>query len=683
MSDSIRREIDNLRDLIRYHERKYYVDAAPEVTDFEFDALMKRLEKIEKEHPEFADHDSPTQRVGGEPVTGFAVVEHRVPMLSIENTYSPEELREFDKRVRRGLERAGTGQQNLFDTDRKEVEYVVELKVDGVAVSLWYENGSMVQGATRGDGSHGDDISANIRTVRQVPLRLATEEGDTPAVLEVRGEVYLPKKVFVAINEDRAERGDALFANPRNAAAGSLKLLDSRETAKRKLAMVAYQIGYAEGVEIETHSEALDFLTSNGFAVNPVHEMYSSIDEVIELCDRVQDSRHEYPFEIDGMVVKVNSFARQTTLGATAKSPRWAISYKFPPDQAETTMTSIEIQVSRAGVLTPVAHFEPVQLAGTTVQRATLHNAEEIERKDVRVGDKVIVEKAGEIIPQVVRSIREERAGTEKPFVMPEKCPSCRGPVSKDVDTVFYRCLNPACPAQAKARLRHFAARNAMDIEGMGPAVIDQLIDIGLVHDAADLYRLRREDLLQFGKSVGKFAENLIAAITASKDRDLQRLIHGLGIRHVGVTAARNLARNLGSIDALKKATPDELAEIDDVGPIMAETIAQYFADERNAALLDRLRETGVNMQDTAPPEAVRGGPFTGKTVVLTGTMEKYTRTEAQAIIEKLGGKCTSSVSRKTDYVIAGANPGSKLAKAETLDVTVLNEPDFLGMIDV
>jgi DNA ligase (NAD+) len=374
--------------------------------------------------------------------------------------------------------------------------------------------------------------------------------------------------------------------------------------------------------------------------------------------------------------------AQQTELGATAKSPRWAISYKFPPDQAETTLTSIEIQVSRAGVLTPVAHFEPVQLAGTTVQRATLHNAEEIERKDVRIGDKVVVEKAGEIIPQVVRSIPEERRGNEKPFVMPQKCPSCDGPVSKDGDTVFYRCVNPACPAQAKARLRHFAARNAMDIEGMGPAAIDQLVDRGLVHDVADLYELRQEDLLQFGKSVDKFAENLISAIAATKDRELRRLIHGLGIRHVGVTAARNLTRSFGSVDAMAQASTDELAEIEDVGPIMAETIVQYFAEERNAQLLDRLRDAGLNMEETAAPDVVQKGPFTGKTVVLTGTMEKYTRTEAQAIIEKLGGKCTSSVSRKTDFVVAGANPGSKLTKAETLEIQILTEPEFLAMIE-
>ncbi|MCD6288303.1 MAG: NAD-dependent DNA ligase LigA, partial [Candidatus Hydrogenedentes bacterium] len=638
-----------------------------------------RLDEIERDHPELADPDSPTRRVGGEPATGFAVVEHRVPMLSIDNTYSPEELREFDLRVRRALDSSDPGQQTLFATDSQAVEYVAELKVDGLAVSLWYENGSLVQGATRGDGSRGDDVTANIRTIRQIPLRLVGDH--VPPVLEVRGEIYLPKKVFTAINQDRAKRGEPLFANPRNAAAGSLKLLDSRETARRRLGMVAYQIGYVEGADIATHIDALDMMSGFGFAVNPVHELCRSIEEVLECCHRVQETRHEYPFEIDGMVVKVNKIAQQTALGATAKSPRWAIAYKFPPDQAETILETIEIQVSRAGVLTPVARFAPVHLAGTTVHRATLHNADEIERKDIRIGDKIIVEKAGEIIPQVVRAIAEKRTGTETPFVMPHICPVCAGPVDRDVDTVFYRCQNPACPAQLKARIRHFAARNAMDIEGMGPAIIDQLVDLRLVHDVADIYQLGHDDLLQLDKIADKSAANLLDAINASKNRELWRLVHGLGIRHVGVTAARTLARRFGSLDNLANSSAAELAEVNDIGPVMAETITRFFADARNRDLIERLRHAGLNFIETSEQESGGNKPLDGKTFVLTGTMEKYTRSEAQRIIENLGGKCSSSVSGKTDYVVAGANPGSKFAKAQNLGIHILSEPEFLDMI--
>ncbi len=673
MSDSVRQEAEKLREQIRHHERKYYVEHAPEITDYEFDMLVKRLEAIEREHPELVTPDSPTQRVGGEPLEEFAIVEHRVPMLSIDNTYSPEELREFDRRVRRGL--AATAES------ASEPSYVVELKIDGVAVSLWYEDGILVQGATRGDGTRGDDITANIRTVRQVPLRLTPRERPVPPVLEIRGEVYLPKAEFARINRHREEHGEPLFANPRNAAAGSLKLLDSRETAKRHLAMVAYQIGYFEGAEISTHHEALEMLADCGCAVNPVHEVHDSIDGVLECCQRVQESKHDFPFEIDGMVVKVDRFDQQRALGATAKSPRWAISYKFPPDQAETRLNEISVQVSRAGVLTPVAYFDPVQLAGTTVKRATLHNADEIARKDIREGDTIIVEKAGEIIPQVVRSIHEKRVGTEKRFKMPRKCPACGGPVSRDADTVFYRCLNPACPAQVKARLRHFASRNAMDIEGLGPAVIDQLVDRGFVKDVADLFDLRKEQLVELDKVADKSAFNLLASINAVKGRELWRLIHGLGIRHVGVTAARTLARRFGSLEALQNASTEALAEIEDIGPVMAEAITQFFADSRNQTLLKRLCDAGLNTkEEEAPSPAPAESPFEGKTVVLTGKLERFTRRDAQSIIERLGGKCTSSVSRKTDYVIAGTDPGSKLTRAQDLGITILTESEFLAM---
>jgi len=669
MSDSVRQQAEKLREQIRYHERKYYVENAPEITDFEFDTLMKRLEAIERDHPELVSPDSPTQRVGGEPVDKFAVVEHRVPMLSIDNTYSPAELREFDRRVHRGL------------ADGAEPVYVAELKIDGVAVSLWYENGVLVQGATRGDGTRGDDITANIRTVRQVPLRLTPQRYPVPPVLEVRGEVYLPKAEFARINRRREQNGEPLFANPRNAAAGSLKLLDSRETANRRLAMVAYQAGQIEGEDIHAHHTALEYLRDCGFAINPVHEVHASIEGALECCRRIEETRHAFPFQIDGMVIKVDSFAQQRRLGATAKSPRWAISYKFPPEQAETRLRKIAIQVSRAGVLTPVAYFDPVQLAGTTVQRATLHNADEIARKDIREGDTVLVEKAGEIIPQVVRAIHEKRTGRQKRFHMPDTCPVCGGPVSRDSDTVFYRCHNPSCPAQIKARLRHFAGRNAMDIDGLGPAVIDQLVDRGFVNDVADLIELRKEQLLELEKVADKSASNLLASIEAAKRRDFSRLIHGLGIRHVGVTAARALAHRFRSLDTLQHVTKEELAEVEDVGPVMAETITQFFADPRNRELIERLRSAGVTTEEKeAPSPTPTEGPFAGKTVVLTGTLERFTRTEARQIIERLGGRCTSSVSRKTDYVIAGTDPGSKLTRAQNVGVTVLTESEFLAM---
>jgi len=680
MSDSIRQQAETLRNQIRYHERLYYVENTPEITDYEFDQLMHRLQAIERDHPELVAPDSPTQRVGGEPIDKFNVVEHRVPMLSIDNTYSPEELHEFDRRVRRALGGGGGQEETAFDSG--DLSYVVELKVDGVAVSLWYENGILMQGATRGDGTRGDDVTANIRTVRQVPLRLAPKNIPVPPVLEVRGEIYMPKSEFARINRQREEQGEPLFANPRNAAAGSLKLLDSRETAKRRLAMVAYQIGYVEGSSISTHSQSLEYLAECGCAVNPVHEVHSSIDGVLECCRRVQQNRHDFPFEIDGMVIKVDSLSQQRRLGATAKSPRWAISYKFPPDQAETRLISIGVQVSRAGVLTPVAHFEPVHLAGTTVKRATLHNADEIARKDIREGDTVIVEKAGEIIPQVVRSIGEKRTGDEIPFTMPDLCPSCNGPVSRDTDTVFYRCLNPSCPAQIKARLRHFAGRNAMDIEGLGPAVIDQLVEHGFVTDIADLFLLQKSQMVELDKIGDKSATNLVAAIDAARSRDLWRLVHGLGIRHVGVTAARSLARRFGSLDAIQNATQEDLAEVEDIGPVMAETITQFFGDSRNRRLIDRLRDAGVNTETQLEPSPTTPveGPFTGKTVVLTGKMKGFTRTEAKRIIEQLGGKCTSSVSSKTDYVVAGADPGSKLDRAQELGITILTEPEFIEL---
>lgn len=665
--ESVRKRVDELRGLIRYHEYKYYVENSPEISDFEFDKLMAELQDLEEKHPELVTLDSPTQRVGGEPIEGFEVVEHRIPMQSIDNTYSADELREFDARITR-----------LLPGER--VEYIVELKMDGVAVSLWYEDGVLTRGATRGDGRRGDDVTANLRTVREVPLKLKTADG-APPVLEARGEVYLPKAEFERINREKEKEGEPLFANPRNAAAGSLKLLDSRITATRRLGIFAYGIGYSEGVDLTTHERALDLLQSFSLPVNPHRKRCRTIDEVIELCPRFDKLRDDLPYEIDGMVVKVNSLDQQRRLGSTAKSPRWVAAYKFPAERTITRLKSIVVQVGKSGTLTPVANLEPVSLAGTVVKRATLHNADEIRRKDIRVGDTVVVEKAGEIIPQVVEVLFDRRTGDEKPFQMPRACPVCGSPVVKDPDGAFHRCHNMACPAQIKARVKHFGSRDAMDIEGMGPALIEQLVDKGLVSDFSDLYKLRDDEIAELEKMGAKSARNVVEAIQQSKMRELSRLIYGLGILHIGVNAARVLADRFDSLDALAESSVDELSELEGVGSIVARSIVGFFAARHNRDALRKLRDAGVNMRRLEMRRPAGEGPFAGKTVVLTGKLAQYTRDEASRLIESLGGKVSSSVSSKTDFVLAGEDAGSKLEQARDLGVPVLDEAEFEKMI--
>lgn len=655
-----RSECERLRKEIERHNRLYFVDAAPEISDQEFDALVKKLEALEAKYPELVTPDSPTQRVGGEPLAEFETVEHAAPMLSIDNTYSPDELRAFDERVRRGL--AGG-----------RPEYVVELKIDGVAISLRYEEGRFVRAATRGDGFQGDDVTANVKTIRAVPLRL---EGRPPALLEVRGEVYMRRKELERLNALREEAGEPPLANPRNTTAGTLKLLDPRQVAQRRLDLCVYEVAPLEGAELTTHWETLRRLRAYGLPTSP-HSMHcKNIDEVLKAVDRWEAKRHELDFEIDGLVVKVDSAQQRRTLGATSKSPRWVIAYKYPAQVARTRLKSITVQVGKTGTLTPVAEMEPVQLAGTTVKRATLHNFEELARKDVRVGDMVEIQKAGEIIPQVLRAIPELRPKGAKPFPVPTKCPECGGEVHKDPDGVYLRCLNSGCPAQLKERLRYFAARTAMDIEGLGPAVIEQLVEKRLVKDVSDLYRLDVETLANLERMGKKSAANLVEGLEASKDRSLSRVLNGLGIRHVGEHTAEVLAEHFESIDRLMNAPVEELREIHEIGDVVAASVHDFFHTDENRALIDRLRAQGVKMSEE---RAARRGPqpFAGKTFVVTGTLQKYSRDEIHARIKSLGGKAATSVSGNTDYLVAGESAGSKLSKARQLGVAVLTEAEF------
>jgi DNA ligase (NAD+) len=663
--ERVKKRIEELRELIRYHEYKYYVEDNPEITDYEFDQLMKELERLEREHPELITPDSPTQRVGGEPATAFPTVEHRVVMLSLDNTYSADELREFDERVRRLL-------------PEERIEYVAELKIDGLGVALLYENGLLVRGATRGDGVHGEDVTGNLKTIRSIPLKLREEGGSIP-VLEVRGEIYMPKSKLDEVNEERIKNGEPPFKNTRNAAAGSVRLLDPRITAQRPLDIFIYALSHVEGWEFQTHLEALKTLSRWGFRVNPHTQLFDSIDDVIEYCRRWEKARGDLDYDIDGVVVKINSLGQQRELGSTAKSPRWAVAYKFPASQAITRIVDIKVQVGRTGVLTPVAVLEPVSLAGATITHATLHNEDEIKRKDIHIGDTVILERAGDVIPKVVAVVTERRTGEEKPFKMPERCPVCGGPVVRVEGEVAVRCGNISCPAQLKRRIQHFASRNGMDIEGLGKALIDQLVEKGLVKDIADIYYLKREELVDLERMGEKSAENLLNAIERSKDKGLARLIFSLGIPFVGERAAEILAQRYRSIDDLMKAEVEELIEIPEIGIKTAESIVQFFSQDGNRLVIEKLKNAGVRTTEEA--EGVGETTLVGKTFVLTGALSSMTRSEAEEKIKELGGRVTSSVSRKTDYVVVGESPGSKYQKALQLGVPVLSEEEFLELI--
>ena len=664
--ERVKERVEELRELIRYHEYKYYVEDNPEITDYEFDQLMKELERLEAEHPELITPDSPTQRVGGQPAEGFPTVEHRVAMLSLDNTYSADELREFDERIKR-----------LLPGER--IEYVAELKIDGLGVALLYENGFLVRGATRGDGLHGEDVTGNLRTIRSIPLKLR-EDGSSVPVLEVRGEVYMPKSKLDEVNEERIKNGEPPFKNTRNAAAGSVRLLDPRITARRPLDIFIYTLSYVEGREFQTHLEALKTLNRWGFRINPHTKLFDSIDDVIEYCREWERRRGELDYDIDGVVVKVNSLGQQRELGSTAKSPRWAVAYKFPASQAMTRIVEIKVQVGRTGVLTPVAVLEPVNLAGATITHATLHNEDEIRRKDIRIGDTVILERAGDVIPKVVAVVTEKRTGGERIFRMPERCPVCNGPVIRVEGEVAVRCTNIACPAQLKRRIQHFASRNAMDIEGLGKSLIDQLVEKGLVKDIADIYYLKREDLVELERMGEKSSENLLKAIEESKGRELSRLIFGLGIPFVGEKAAEILAQNYRSLDDLAKAKVDELVEIPEIGIKTAESIVQFFAQDSNRRVIEKLKAAGVKTSEEKKAEEEEA-ILAGKSFVLTGALSSMTRSEAEEKIKRLGGRVTSSVSQKTDYVIVGDSPGSKYRRALELGIPILSEEEFLRLI--
>jgi DNA ligase (NAD+) len=666
MGRSIRSKIDDLRRQIDRHNYLYYVEAAPEISDLEFDRLLEKLKNLEAEHPELVTADSPTQRVGGQPIAGFRQVEHRVPMLSIDNTYNEPDLREFDQRVRRALKDAAPA-------------YVVEHKIDGVSVSLLYEKGRFARGATRGDGVRGDDITHNLRTVRDIPLHLLADHSQLPAVLEIRGEVYLTSTELSRLNRLQAERGERLFANTRNAAAGSLKLLDPRLCAERRLRFFAHSEGQLAGLAFHNHLEFLDRLQKLGIPVVPHSGLFNTIDQAIAYCSEQLEARHALDYETDGIVIKVNDYAQRERLGVTSKVPRWAIAYKVELWQESTRLENIRVQVGKTGMLTPVGDLKPVVIAGSTITRVSLHNADEIERKDIRIGDTVVVEKAGKVIPHVVRVGLEKRTGGEKRFHFPTRCPACGSKATRDEGGVYIRCLNPSCPAQLKERLRYFASRRAMDIEGLGPALVDQLVDRGLVRSLPDLYGLREEEVVALEHMGTRSAANLIGGIAASKDRGLARLLTGLGIRHVGERNARLLAESFGRMDALLHASREELAAVPGFGPIVANSIHQFLQGAAGRKTIDELRQHGVRMTERQPGTAP--SKLAGKSLVVTGTLDHYSREEIEELIHRLGGRAASSVSPRTDFVIAGEKPGTKLTKARALGIKVLSEAEFRQMI--
>lgn len=656
-----RKRAESLRQEIEFHDYRYYVLDQPSISDAEYDKMMRELEKLENQFPSLVTPYSPTRRVGGRPREGFTQVRHLSPMISLSNAFDEAELRDFDRRVRQGL-------------PGEAVQYVVEPKIDGLAVSLYYENGVLVRGATRGDGETGEDITENLKTIGSVPLRLRRPVPE----LEVRGEAYMSKESFSRLNETREEAGEPLFANPRNAAAGTLRQLDPKVTASRRLGLFVYGLGHVQGTSPVHHAEVLELLKELGFKVNE-YELFDGLEELINYCLKWQASRFDLPYAADGLVLKVNSLSQQERLGATMKSPRWAIAYKFPPEQAVTTVKNIFVRVGRTGALTPTAELDPVRLAGTTVSKATLHNEDIINEKDIRIGDRVLVQKAGDIIPEVVSVIKEERTGREEAWSMPQQCPACGIRVIRAGGESAVRCTNLACPAKLWEGLIHFASRNAMDIAGLGPAVIGQLMAANLVRDPADLYTLKFDDLTSLERMGTKSAQNLLEAVEASKGNSLARLIFALGIRHVGERAARLLAERYGSMESLASAGEEELVSIPEIGPKIASSTTSFFAAPENRRVIDKLARAGVDpREDRSAPQGDK--PLLGKVFVITGTLEGFNRQEAQELVESLGGKVTSSVSRKTDYVVVGDKPGSKYDKAVSLGIPVLGEKEFIEL---
>jgi DNA ligase (NAD+) len=659
--DQARKEIERLRRELEHHNYRYYVLDAPEISDQEYDRMMRRLQDLEGLYPDLVTPESPTQKVGAPPRDEFGTVRHSIPMLSLQNAFADEELTEFDARVKRLL---GT----------EDFDYVAEPKIDGLAVEVVYRGGIYAQGSTRGDGYLGEDVTENLRTVRSLPLRLRAGTGGLPSLLEVRGEVYLGKKDFAKLNKKREESGEPVFANPRNAAAGSVRQLDPSITAARKLDIFLYAIGRYEGVDFRTHWDMLEAFKSWGLRVNPEIRMCKNVEEAAEFHTHIETRRKHLDYEIDGIVLKVNSLELQEKLGQISRSPRWAIAYKFEPEQATTVIKAIKVQVGRTGALTPVAVMEPVHIGGVEVKSATLHNQDEIDRKDIRVGDTVIVQRAGDVIPEVVEVVREKRTGREKKFTIPNRCPVCGSHVYRDPDEAVSRCTNMSCPAIIKQSIRHFASKAALDIDGLGTKIIDQLVERGLVKTVADLYRLTKDDLMSLERLGDKSSDNLLRSIEMSKKTTLTRLIYALGIRHVGDHVARVLAEEFASLEDVEKADVDDLTSIPEIGPKVAESIRSFFEEKRNRDAISDLVNLGIEYHRAARSG---GGKLKGKAFVFTGALKGFTRDEAKNLVEKLGGRVVGSVSKKVDYVVVGEDPGSKYEQAQKLGIKTIDETAF------
>lgn len=660
----IKTRMDKLIDQINYHSNKYYNDDAPEISDYEYDNLMKELIKIEEENPQIKRADSPSSRVGGKPLDKFTQITHKIPMLSLSNAYSDKDLKDFDKRVR-----------ELADDS---VEYVVEFKIDGLSVGLTYKNGVFEKGATRGNGVVGEDITENLRTVKTIPLKI----NDTEEVV-VRGEVYISKQNFEKINELQEEQGLQLFANPRNLAAGTLRQLDSKLTAKRPLDIFIFNLEYIENTNLKSHSESLEYLKNLGFKVSTDYKVCSNIEGVIEHIEYWTENRSKLPFEIDGMVIKVNDLQQREVMGYTAKSPRWAIAYKFPAEQKKTKLIDIIVEVGRTGTITPTAILEPVRLAGTTVSRATLHNEDYINEKDIKIGDTVLVQKAGDIIPQVVQVVKDDRDGNEIEFKFPDKCPVCSEPTVRLEGEAAVKCINISCPAQIRRGIIHFASRDAMNIEGLGESIVGLLLDNNIIKDIADLYYIKKEDVINLERMGEKSAENLIKAIEKSKQNELYRLINGLGIKYIGVKGAKVLAKNFDSLDEIINAYAVQLTNLEEFGDIMANSVVEFFKEEKNMTVIKKLKEAGVNTESIKNKDESIVNIFEGMKIVLTGTLPTLKRNDAKEMIEARGGKATSSVSKSTTFVLAGEEAGSKLTKANELGVKVIDEAKFLDILNL
>jgi DNA ligase (NAD+) len=661
-----KKRIQELRKTLHYHNYRYYVLDDPEVSDAQYDRLLRELADLEARHPEWITPDSPTQRVGAQPAEKFQTIAHSLPMLSLENGFDFQEAREFDQRLKRFLK------------DEQEIEYTAEPKMDGLAIELVYDNGTLIQASTRGDGQVGEDITRNVRTIPSVPLRLMDSDHHPPERLEVRGEVYIKIQDFKTFNLKREEGGESPFANPRNAAAGSLRQLDPRITAQRPLHFFAYGLGLVDGYIFQSQWEVLQTLPYWGLPVNPLIRLCPDIETALAFCQEMDLRRHTLPYEIDGVVLKVNAFSLQEQLGIKSRSPRWALAYKFQPSQETTRVLNIEVQVGRTGTLTPVAHLKPVSVGGVEVSRATLHNQDELERKDIRIGDTVVIQRAGEVIPEVVKVVTSLRRGDEKPFTMPEKCPVCESPVVRLPGEAAHRCSNPNCPAQIKESIRHFASKGAMDIEGLGEKLVDQLVEKGLIRDYGDLYFLSRETLIPLERLAEKSADNLIQALERSKKTSLNRFIYALGIRHVGEHLSALLADHFGSWSALREAAEETLLTLKEVGPQVARSIRTFFDNPKNLEVISKIMASGVEIRAERP---AANHPLSGKTFVLTGRLEGMSRDQAKKRIETLGGKAAAQVSAKVDYVIVGEDPGSKLERAKELNLAILSEKEFMDMV--